>query len=185
MPDKTLIFLPPPSRFFLGNKCQRIEGVFAVISYARNCLVALSFSAAVLLLFPSHSLAQSNLNLVTTSDPDGYVSDLLRDIETDGMSSLRDAFEGMGLNNPQNQAAISVYESHKSPSQKRWTETIGVVASGNSLKQYYAYAFIGGNAWIYIRIDCCRSGEAEWLLSNVVFNSEYASINAPRFSFLE
>ena len=185
MPDKTLIFLAPHLRLFLGNSCQRVEGVFAMISYARNFLVALSFSAAVLLLFPGHSLAQSNLNLVTTSDPDGYVSNLLRDIETDGMSSMRDVFEGMGLNNPQNEAAISVYESHESPSQKRWTETIGVVASGNSLKQYYAYAFIGGNAWIFIRIDFCRSGETEWLLSNFVFNSEYASIIAPKFGFPE
>ena len=155
-----------------------------MIFYVRYVLRACFIAAASFVLLSGSSWAQVNLNLVITEDPEAYVSGVLSDIETEGMSSVRALFNEMGLNNPQNEAAISVYQSHEDPSQKRWTELMGVVESGNALQQYYGYAFIGGNSWIYLRIDFNRMSDTDWVLSSLVFNSEYSQIMAPSFDFL-
>ncbi|MEM9670023.1 MAG: hypothetical protein AAF950_13965 [Pseudomonadota bacterium] len=134
---------------------------------------------------PSASLAQANLNLVVSGEPDDYVRSVLEDLESEGMSSIRDKFERMGLNTPQSEAAISVYEGTQNETEQRWTELIGVVESGNSLRQYYGYAFLGGNGWIFLRIDFLRKSDSEWLLANFLFDSNYSDVIAPNLDFTD
>lgn len=68
-----------------------------MFSDLRSLLKAIPLAITFLLLCPAQSLAQGNMSLVTTNDPETYVSDLLIGIETDGMSTMRDLFNSMGL----------------------------------------------------------------------------------------
>lgn len=146
-------------------------------------LVAISIIAMLLTGFmASCAEAQSNLRLTKTDNPSEYVEAVLDDIELEGMSAVRQVFEEMGLNNPQSDAAISTYELSQSEADKRWTNLIGVVETGEVLKQYYGYAYLGGNGWIFIRIDFLRAGETDWVLSAFTFNSEYQALIMPEFN---
>lgn len=138
-----------------------------------------------LAFFSSSAWAQANLNIERTEIPDRYVASLLAGIEENGMSVIRAEFEKMGLNTPQTEAAISIYEATQNLSDARWTEAIGVVRTGQALEQHYAYAYLGGNGWIFIRIDFVRRSANDWVLSSFIFNSEYAAILAPYFPVME
>ena len=91
----------------------------------------------------------------------------------------------MGLRSPQLESAISVLEGVQNKSEERWTELIGVVESGNSLRQYYGYAFLGGNGWMFLRLDFLRKSNSDWILANFVFDSDYSAVVTTSLDFLD
>jgi len=156
-----------------------------IIYVLRVRLSVLIFATLLAVLVTSCADAQTNFNVKKTQNPDEYVAVLLDDIEEEGMASIRQVFEAMGLNNPQNDAAISIYEQTQNESDARWTDLIGVVDTGEVLKQYYGYAYLGGNGWIFLRIEFLRAGEKDWVLSSLTFNSEYEALLKPKFDITE
>ncbi|MDJ0922601.1 MAG: hypothetical protein QNI84_15845 [Henriciella sp.] len=149
-------------------------GTISSFQYRLCAIVALGLFC----FFSGPAMGQANFNVKKTEDPDAYVTTLLAGIEAEGMSTIRAEFESMGLNTPQNEVAIAVYESIQKETDERWTDLISVISSGDVLRQYYAYAYLGGNGWIFIRVDFVRTSDQEWALSNLMFNSEYASVVA-------
>ena len=131
------------------------------------------------------SSAQTNLSLIKTNAPEQYVDSVLADIETDGMTSVRSLFQEMGFLNPQNESMIALFEGMEGKSEDRWTKNMGYTRNKEVMQQHYAYAYLGNNAFLFIRIDFFRTGESEWALANFSFNSDYRQMIAPDFSFLD
>jgi hypothetical protein len=141
--------------------------------------------SALYLYSGGNSWAQSNLGLVKTNAPEQYVDSVLIDIKTDGMSSIRSRFQEMGFLNPQNETMIALFESMEADSEARWTKNMGYARNKEVMEQHYAYAYLGNNAFLFIRIDFFRTGEHEWAVANFSFNSDYRQMIAPNFDFLD
>lgn len=150
-----------------------------------SVIVTVAAISIMVVAMPASSIAQTNLSLVKTSNPDDYFDAVLDDIKSEGMSSVRMRFEEMGLNTPQAEATITMFESIEGDKDQRWTKQMGVSQSGEVLRQYYGYAYLGNNGWIFIRIDFYRANDEDWVLASFNFNSEYGIILAPDFGFLE
>lgn len=150
----------------------------------RSVVFALIVSA-LYMCSDGSSWAQSNLSLIKTTAPEQYVDSVLNDIETDGMSSVRSLFQEMGFLNPQNESMIALFEGMEGESEARWTKNMGYTRNKEVMQQHYAYAYLGNNAFLFIRIDFFRTGQSEWALANFSFNSDYRQMIAPDFGFLD
>ncbi|MEM9838560.1 MAG: hypothetical protein AAF830_05330 [Pseudomonadota bacterium] len=122
------------------------------------------------------ALAQEDTKLFTTKDPDAEFQDILDDIKNDGMSSVRKLFNELNLMSPQSDAAIKFFEQTQDPKKDRYVDNIGVIELGSALRQYYGYAYIGGNGWVFIRADFVHGSRNEWVMANFYFNSDADTI---------
>lgn len=131
------------------------------------------------------STAQANLNLIKTDAPDQFMNSVLTDIKADGMSSIRTLFQEMGLLNPQTESMIGLFEGMEGESDARWMKNMGHTQNQGVLQQHYAYAYLGNNAFLFIRVDFFRTSDSEWALVNFTFNSDYRQLITADFGFLD
>lgn len=129
--------------------------------------------------------SQANIELMKTDSPEQFIDTTLNDIETDGMSSVRTLFEELGFHNAQTETMISMFETIQGESDSRWTKNMGYTKNKGIMQQHYAYAYLGNNAVLFIRVDFNRVSEEEWALLNFTFHSDYRQVIAADFGFLE
>ena len=140
-------------------------------------------SLTSLFFLPSCGFAQNQFQLAVTDNPKELFEKTLRDIEEDGLNSLREFIEGMNMLSPQIETVISVYEQGENATDPKWTTYVGGTQS-KALQQHYGYAYLGKNSFLYIRFDFAPKNENDWFLSKFEFNSEYAEVLAMSFDSL-
>lgn len=150
----------------------------------RTCISGL-FMALVCLFFAGTASAQANIKLMKTDSPGQFIDTTLNNIKIDGMSSVRTLFEDLGFHNAQTETMISMFENIQGESDSRWTKNMGYTKNKGVMQQHYAYAYLGNNAVLFIRVDFNRVGEEEWALLNFTFHSDYRQVIAAEFGFLE
>ena len=127
-------------------------------------------NVVVLMLFAPSSLAQQNIELLTTENPEAFTELLLEDFKEDGFSVFGELAEKIGVSSPQFDAAVSLYSNLQGTKEQRWTSLVGVEKTENeSFVRVYAYTYGGNNSWAFHKLDFVRISETGWALSSSIF----------------